>query len=86
MRPRGNLRSVLLTRSITSVSELPGTAPKGSATSFSASAALDYAKHARQHHSGDVVTQFEAKPFARLRALGRGDSLVPDFGPSLGRE
>jgi hypothetical protein len=42
------------------VNELPGTAPKGSATSSPASAVFDNAKHARHHHFGDVVTQFEA--------------------------
>jgi hypothetical protein len=68
------------------VSELPGTTPKGSATSFSASAALDNAMHARHHHFGDVVTQFEAKPFARHHAFGRGDSRSLNFGSLPGRE
>jgi hypothetical protein len=68
------------------VIELPGTAPKGSATSSSASAALDYAKHARHHHLGDVVTQFEAKPFARHRAFGLGDIRSPNLGTRPGRE
>jgi hypothetical protein len=86
MRTRGNLRSVLLTDSITSVIELPGTAPKGSATSFSASAALDNAKHARHHHLGDGVTQFEAMPFARYRAFGHGDTRSPNLGSLPGRE
>jgi hypothetical protein len=52
------------------VCESTGTAPKGFATSFSASAVLDNAKHARQHHFGDAVTQFEAKPFARHPTFG----------------
>jgi hypothetical protein len=68
------------------VSELTGTAPKGSAASFSASAVFDNAKHARHHHFGDVVTQFEAKPFARLRAFGHGDSWSPNLGSLPGRE
>jgi hypothetical protein len=68
------------------VSELLGTAPKGSAASSSASAVFDNAKHARHHHFGDVVTQFEAKPFARLLAFGRGDTRSANFGSLPGRE
>jgi hypothetical protein len=68
------------------VCELPGTAPKGSAASSSASAVFDNAKHARHHHFGDVVTQFEAKPFTRLHAFGRGDIRSPSFGSLPGRE
>jgi len=80
MRPRGNLRSVLLTRSTTSVAERPGTTPKGSAASSTASAALDNAKHARHLHFGDDAPQFAAKPFARLHAFGRGDNRPLNLG------
>jgi len=62
------------------VAERPGTTPKGSATSFSASAAFDNAKHARHHHFGDDATQFAAKPFARHHAFGRGDNRPLNFG------
>jgi hypothetical protein len=48
----------------------PGKTPKGSAASLTASAAFDNAKHARHHHLGGDVTQFEAKPFARHPTLG----------------
>jgi hypothetical protein len=86
MQSRGILRSVLLTDPTTSVVESPGKAPKGSATSLTASAAFDNAKHARHHHLGDDVTQFEAKPFARHPALGRGDNRSPNFGSPPDRE
>jgi len=56
------------------VRELPGTAPKGSAASSSASAVFDNAKHARHHHFGDDVTQFEAKPFAVSTPSGAATS------------
>jgi hypothetical protein len=52
------------------VAKSPGTAPKGSAASLTASAAFDNAKHARHHRFGDDVTQFEAKPFARHPTFG----------------
>jgi hypothetical protein len=68
------------------VNEPTGTAPKGSAASSSASAVLDNAKHARHHHFGDDVSQFEAKAFARLHALGRGDIQSPSFGSPPGGE
>ena len=68
------------------MSELPGTAPKGSAASLSASAVFDNAKHARHHHFGDDVTQFEAKPFARHHAFGRGDNRALNLGSPTGRE
>ena len=68
------------------MSELTGTAPKGSAASFSASAVFDNAKHARHHHFGDGVTPFEAKPFARHQALGRGDNRSLNLGSLPGRE
>jgi hypothetical protein len=70
MRSRGNLRSVLLTDPTTSVAESEGTTPKSSATSLTTSVAFDNAEHARHHHLGDDVTQFEAKPFARHPTLG----------------
>jgi hypothetical protein len=63
-----------------------GPAPKGSAASLSASAAFDNAKHARHHHLGDDVTQFEAKPFARHHAFGRGDNRPLNLGSPTGRE
>jgi hypothetical protein len=63
-RPRGNLRSVLLTDLSTSVVMSPGKAPKGSAASLTASAAFDNAEHARHPHLGEDVAQFVAKPFA----------------------
>jgi hypothetical protein len=68
------------------VNEQPGTAPKGYAASSSASAVFDNAQRARPHHFGVVVTQFEAKPFARLHAFGRGDIRSLNFGSLPGRE
>jgi hypothetical protein len=70
----------------TSVVEPPGTAPKGSAASLSASAASDNAKHARQPHFGDVVSQFEAKPFARHPAFGQGDKPLANLGSQAASE
>jgi hypothetical protein len=70
-RPRGNLRSVLLTDLSTSVAKSPGTAPKGSAASLTASAAFDNAKHARHPHFGEDVAQFVAKPFAVSSPSGK---------------
>jgi hypothetical protein len=52
------------------VAKSKGAAPKGSAASLTASAAFDNAKHARHHHFGGDVTQFEAKPFARHPTFG----------------
>jgi hypothetical protein len=46
----------------------------------------DYAKHAKQPHLGDVVSQFEAKPFARLLTFGCGDNWTSDLGPLPSRE
>jgi hypothetical protein len=68
------------------VVELPGTTPKGSATSSTASAAFDNAKHARHRHFGDVATQFAAKPFARHLAFGRGDNRTLNLGSPSDRE
>jgi hypothetical protein len=73
--------SRLLTDPTTSVAKSPGTSPKRSAASLTASAVFDNAKHARPHHLGDAVSQFEAKPFARHPALGRGDNWFADLGP-----
>jgi len=55
---------------------------RASAASFTASAALDNAKHARHPHFGDDAPQFEAKPFARHPAFGRGDKRSLSFGSS----
>jgi hypothetical protein len=52
------------------VVESPGTAPKRFASSLTASAALDNAKHACQLHFGVAASQFEAKPFARHHTFG----------------
>jgi hypothetical protein len=68
------------------VATSPGTAPKGSAASLSASAAFDNAKHARHHHLGDDATQFAAKPFARHPALGRGDKQFANLGSQTASE
>jgi hypothetical protein len=68
------------------VAKSPGTAPKGSVASLTASAAFDNTKHAQHHHFGDDGAQFAAKPFARHHALGRGDTRPPNFGSSTGCE